>query len=179
PAERQLEAAAAAVKALPDKARAARLALASAELALLRGDLSRALDALERAQDEAREGPAARAARVLGARPALAQGDLARAEERAALAAEEAARQARTSDEIDARLTLGLARLRRGRPQEAERELRDALALAEERRDGPRCARLHLAIGEVYLLRAEPAGALDELGRARGLAQQRQDGPPA
>ncbi len=177
PAERQLEAAAAAIKALPGKARAARLALASAELALLRGDLSRALDALERAQDEAREGPAALAARVLEARLALAQGDLARAEERAAAAAEEAARQARTPDEIDARLALGLARLRRGRPQEAERELRDALGLAEERRDGRRCARLHLAIGEVYLLRAEPAGALDELGRARGIAQQLEDGP--
>jgi Nif-specific regulatory protein len=177
-----------AVKLFSQQKRRRQAALATitlAEMHLVRGDVTRARDAVERATQEGEPpaadgspGPSLGIGRValeatrVKAEIAFRQGDLARAEDLARSAAENAARTAHKAIEASSRITLGSAILRRGRPQEAEKELREAMGLARALGDGSLEARARLALVEVHVARADPHGALAEVEAARDAAQR-------
>ncbi|HZU95686.1 MAG TPA: sigma 54-interacting transcriptional regulator, partial [Planctomycetota bacterium] len=174
----------AAIKIFSQEKRRALAGIAMAELAhvhLSRGDATRARDAVERAASEA-EGPRGESvARVVlettrvRAEIALRQGDLARAEDLARQAADNASRTGEKWVEAFSRTTLGSVVLRRGKPAEAEKELKEALALARSIADRPLEAGARLALADVHVARAEPHGALAEVEAARDTAQRTGD----
>jgi Nif-specific regulatory protein len=190
-AQVHLEAAIKLFSQLKRRTAAGRATVQLAQNHLMRGDVTRARDAIDRAAQEldagtstqapAREAdgawegapitPVALEALHLRAEIAFRQGDLGRAEELAKQCAEDAARTAQKRTEGRARITLGAVRLRRGRLADAEKEHKEARVLAQSLADRSLEARARLALARVHLVRPEPVGALGEFEGARDAAQ--------